>query len=134
MRIKPFRLLHNALKQIVQQRIGNFQAFLKAQMKQAVTGIHAIVVRRVFCPNQIRLYRMEIVGVFQKEHLHIRYLHKSLIIGRQFLIPNHRPALFHCRVNSVHLNNMILDFRHQYCQENFINTGKNFCVRYVFHV
>ena len=65
--------------------------------------------------------------MFFKEALHICHLQNAIIKVLKRLIPRTGSSFFYRRCNRFYINNMITDFCHQLCQNDFIDARETLC-------
>ena len=102
-------------------------------MEEPVIGIHLIIIRRIFLPDLMRLHSMESSRMIQIKLLHMSDFKNACIEILYPCIPEHRPALFHCIDNDVHIDRLVNDVRHQLLQNALVDARKNLCADQFFN-
>ena len=129
--IQPFHLVYNVLEQIIQQKIGGFQTSLETKVELPVITIHLIIIFRIVLPDFTSLCQMKPGRMFLEELLHLRHLQNTIIeVGKAF-IPGTGTTFFHYFCNHICINDLITDFRHQLCQNDFIDTRETFRIHQI---
>ena len=96
-------------------------------MEEPVIGIHLIIIRRIFLPDLMRLHSMESSRMIQIKLLHMSDFKNACIEILYPCIPEHRPALFHCIDNDVHIDRLVDDVGHYLFQYAFVDAREDLC-------